>query len=66
MNTTSQIRQQARNFASLATDIERKNFLESQKIDFLTLSSEEKLTHFRAIEQRVEELKQKLQREISV
>ncbi len=63
---TSQIRQQAKDFASLTTEIERTNFLENQKMDFLSLSSEEKLIHFRAIEQRVEELKQKLQRDVLV
>ena len=66
MDTISQIRQQAREFASLTTDTEKKKFLESQKANFLTLNTTEKLTHFKAIEQRVEELKLKLQRAVLV
>lgn len=66
MNTTSQIRQQAKEFAGLATDIERKKFLETQKEVFLALTSEEKLAHFEAIRQRTAELKQMIQKPILV
>ncbi|MEY4540265.1 MAG: hypothetical protein RLZZ306_2022 [Bacteroidota bacterium] len=62
MNTTSQIRQQAKDFANLTNNIDKNTFLNAQKEAFLLMSPEEKLEHFRAIQQRTEELKQKMQK----
>lgn len=62
MNITAQIRQQAKDFANLTTDSDRKAFLNTQKEVFLAMNPEEKLEHFRAIQQRTEELKQKIQK----
>jgi hypothetical protein len=62
MNTTSQIRQQAKDFANLTNNSDKNTFLNSQKEAFLSMSPEEKLEHFRAIQQRAEELKQKIQK----
>lgn len=64
MNTTSQIRQQAKNFANLTNNNDKNTFLNSQKEAFLLMSPEEKLEHFRAIQQRMEELKFKIQKPV--
>ncbi len=66
MNTTSQIHQQAKDFANLTNDSDRKAFLNTQKEAFLAMSPEEKLEHFRAIQQGTEELKQKIQKPVLV
>ena len=66
MNTTSQIRQQSKDFANLITNSNKKTFLNAQKEAFLLLSPEEKLEHFRTIQQRNEELKQKVQKPVLV
>jgi hypothetical protein len=60
MNMTSQISQQAKDFAKLTTNSEKTDFLKNQKEAFLSLNSEEKLAHFQAIQQRTEELKRKI------
>jgi hypothetical protein len=62
MNTKPQIHQQAKDFANLTNNSDKKTFLNSQKEAFLLMSQEEKLEHFRAIQQRTEELKQKMQK----
>ena len=62
MNMTSQINQQAKDFAKLMNNSEKENFLKNQKEAFLLLNSEEKLAHFKAIQQRTEELKMKIQK----
>jgi hypothetical protein len=62
MNKTSQIRQQAKDFANLTTHKNKNSFLNSQKEALLLMSPEEKLEHFKAIQQRKEELKQKIQK----
>jgi hypothetical protein len=64
MNTTSQIRQQAKDFANLTTDSDKNTFLNTQKEAFILMSPEEKLEHFRAIQQRTQELKQKIQKPV--
>lgn len=64
MSMTSQIRQQAKDFANLTTDNDRIAFLNTQKEAFLAMSPEEKLEHFRAIQQRTQELKQKIQKPV--
>ena len=66
MNITSQIRQQAKDFANLTTDNDRSNFLNTQREVFLAMSPEEKLEHFKAIQQRTEELKQSIQKPVLV
>ncbi len=66
MNTTSQTRQQAKDFANLTNNSDKNTFLNSQKEAFLLMSPEEKLEHFRAIQQRTEELKQKIQKPVLV
>lgn len=62
MNTISQISQQAKDFANLTTKSDKKTFLEVQKKAFLLMGPEEKLEHFKAIQKRTEELKQKMQK----
>jgi hypothetical protein len=64
MNTTSQIRQQAKDFANLTTDSDKNTFLNTQKEAFILMSPEEKLEHFRAIQQRTQELRQKIQKPV--
>jgi hypothetical protein len=59
---TSQIRQQAKDFAILTNNNDKNTFLNSQKKAFLLMSPEDKLEHFKAIQQRTEELKQKMQK----
>ena len=66
MNITSQIRQQTKDFANLTTDNDRSNFLNTQREAFLAMSPEEKLEHFKAIQQRTEELKQRIQKPVLV
>ena len=66
MNITSQIRQQTKDFANLTTDNDRSNFLNTQREVFLAMSPEEKLEHFKAIQQRTEELKQSIQKPVLV
>jgi hypothetical protein len=61
MNTASYIQQQAKDFANLTTDSNKKAFLNAQKEAFSLLSPEEKLEHFKAIQQRTEELKNRMQ-----
>jgi hypothetical protein len=46
----------------LTTDSNKNTFLNAQKEAFLLMSTEEKLEHFKAIQQRTEELKQKMQK----
>ena len=62
MNTTFHVSQQAKDFADLTNKKDKNTFLNSQKEAFLLMSSEEKLEHFRAIQQRTEELKYKIQK----
>jgi hypothetical protein len=64
MNMTSQISQQAKDFAKLTNNLDKINFLKNQKEAFLSLNSEEKLVHFQAIQQRAEELKMKIQKPV--
>jgi hypothetical protein len=66
MSIKSQIRQQAKYFVNLTTNSDKKNFLKTQKEAFLLMSPEEKLEHFKAIQQRTEELKQKIQNPVLV
>jgi hypothetical protein len=66
MNITSQISQQAKDFAKLTNNSEKNDFLKNQKEAFLSLSPEEKLAHFKAIQQRTEELKERIQKPILV
>ena len=66
MNTTSQIRQQAKDFANLTKINDRNTFLNTQKEAFLAMSPKGKLEHFRAIQQRTEELKQRIQKPVLV
>jgi hypothetical protein len=66
MNITSQIHQQAKDFANLTTNSDKKTFLKTQKETFLLMSPEEKLGHFKAIQQRTEELKQRIQKPVLV
>jgi hypothetical protein len=61
-----QIRQQAKDFANLTTNSDKNTFLNTQKEAFLAMSPEEKLEHFKAIQQRTEELKQRIQKPILV
>jgi anti-sigma28 factor (negative regulator of flagellin synthesis) len=61
-----QIRQQAKDFANLTTNSDKNTFLNTQKEAFLTMSPEDKLEHFEAIQQRIEELKQKIQKPVLV
>jgi hypothetical protein len=60
MNTKSQINQQAKDFTNLTTINDKNTFLNTQKETFLAMNSKEKLEHFKAIQQRTEELKQKI------
>ena len=57
MDMLFQIRQQAKDFASLTTDAERKAFIQAQQNTFTQFSPSEKLEHLNAIKQRTEELK---------
>ncbi len=66
MNVTSKISQQAKDFAKLTNNSEKIDFLKNQEEAFLTLNSEEKLAHFKAIQQRTEELKNKIQKPVLV
>jgi hypothetical protein len=66
MNMTSQISQQAKGFAKLTNNSEKNDFLKNQKEAFLSLSPEEKLAHFKAIQQRTEELKERIQKPVLV
>jgi len=66
MNMTSQISKQAKDFAKLTDNLAKNNFLKNQKEAFLSLNPEEKLAHFKAIQQRTEELKEKIQKPILV
>ena len=63
---TSQISQQAKDFAKLIDNSEKESFLKNQKEAFLLLNPEEKLAHFKAIQQRTEELKMKIRKPILV
>ena len=62
MNTISQIRQQAKDFANLITNSNKKAFLNDQKEAFLLMNPGEKLEHFKVIQQRTGELKNKMQK----
>jgi hypothetical protein len=66
MNTKSQINQQAKDIANLTTNSDKNTFLNTQKEAFLTMSSEDKLEHFKAIQQRTEELKRKIPKPVLV
>jgi hypothetical protein len=66
MNITSQISLQAKDFAKLTNNSEKMDFLKNQKEAFLSLNSEEKLAHFKAIQQRTEELKEKIQKPVLI
>ncbi len=63
---TSQITQQAKDFAKLTNNSEKMDFLKNQKETFLLLNPEEKLAHFKAIQQRTDELKRKIQKPVLV
>jgi hypothetical protein len=66
MDMLSQIRQQAKDFANLTTNSDKNTFLKTQKEAFLLMSPEEKLEHFKAIQQCTEELKQRIQKPVLV
>ena len=66
MNMTSQISQQAKDFAKLTNNSAKNDFLKNQKEAFLALNPEEKLAHFKAIQQGTEELKRKIQNPVLV
>ena len=56
-NMLFQIRQQAKDFAKLTTDVERMAFIHTQQDVFTQFSPSEKLEHLNAIKQRIQELK---------